>query len=105
MLTVLSEDVDQAWHVRLLDTEDYWNRLRDDILGRLLDHRLAKGTKDDHKTLRAEFEEVMDRDRATFGAPLEEIWPPARARLRDGGDHRIDGIRDSGAACGGFGGA
>jgi hypothetical protein len=93
-LAVPSEDVDQAWHLHLLYSEDYWNRLCGEVLGRPLHHGPATGADDDRKTLRAAYEETLDRYRAAFGEPPEQIWPPARARFRDGGRfRRVDRTR------------
>src|SRR5215475_14118054 len=38
-----SEDVDQAWHLHLTYSEDYWKRFCPEVLGKPLHHQPTKG--------------------------------------------------------------
>src|SRR5688500_8168689 len=46
-VVVPSEQVDQAWHQHLLDTQPYWDVFCKEVLRRPLHHRPGKGGIDD----------------------------------------------------------
>ena len=76
-----SEAVDQAWHLHLCYSRDYWQRFCPEVLGRELHHGPTKGgpaERDKHfeqyaLTLRS-YEEI-------FGSPPEDIWPASYKRF------------------------
>src|SRR5262245_43333513 len=44
-----SENVDQAWHLHLTYTQDYWKIFCPEILGQPLHHQPTKGGHDEHE--------------------------------------------------------
>lgn len=90
-----SEDVDAVWHLHLIYTRDYWDRLCADTLGRRIDHGPTKGG-------RAEADKYLDAYRRTLRAyqtefgtpPPSDIWPDERIRFeRPDRYQRIDTTR------------
>jgi hypothetical protein len=79
-----SDAVDQAWHLHLCYTRDYWQRFCPDVLGRDLHHGpTAGGLIEEHRYF-DQYAATLASYRAVFGecAP-EDIWPAAAKRLRD----------------------
>lgn len=75
-----SEQVDQAWHLHLLYTRSYWQRLCKGVLGRDLHHTPSKGGAIEHRRYRELYERTLASYQRVFGhsAPTD-IWPaPAR---------------------------
>jgi hypothetical protein len=78
-----SEDVDQAWHLHLIYTRDYWDRFCDRTLGRKIHHRPTQGgAAEDAKYLGA-YQRTLALYEAEFGtAPPVAIWPSPRQRFQ-----------------------
>lgn len=79
-----SDAVDQAWHLHLTYTRDYWERFCPEVLGRALHHGPTEGgTAEGHRFF-AQYAETMRSYERVFGrAPPCDIWPDARRRLID----------------------
>jgi hypothetical protein len=79
-----SDAVDQAWHLHLTYTRDYWDRFCPDVLGRALHHGpTAGGSAEEHRFF-AQYAETLASYETMFGqAPPPDLWPPAAQRLRD----------------------
>ncbi len=79
-----SDAVDQAWHLHLAYTRDYWDRFCPDVLGTLLHHGpTAGGTAETHRFF-DQYARTIAAYAAAFGEdPPEDLWPPAEQRLRD----------------------
>ncbi|MFM8579143.1 MAG: TIGR04222 domain-containing membrane protein [Planctomycetaceae bacterium] len=77
-----SEEVDQAWHLHLVYTRDYWDILCHDVLGGPLHHGPTRGGAhecdrfdDQYRRTLSTYAEVFDE------TPPADIWPPAERRF------------------------
>jgi hypothetical protein len=76
-----SDAVDQAWHLHLTYTRDYWERFCPQVLGRPLHHGpTAGGAAEGHRYFTQYAETLRSYERA-FGPPPADIWPDAARRL------------------------
>lgn len=79
-----SDAVDQAWHLHLTYTRDYWERFCPDVLGKPLHHGPTAGGPDERNRFFTQYAETLARYEAAFGmAPPSDIWPSAAQRLLD----------------------
>ena len=79
-----SDAVDQAWHLHLLYTRDYWERFCPHVLGRALHHGpTAGGPHEQHRFFAQYADTLLAYERAFGQAPPADIWPDARRRLLD----------------------
>lgn len=79
-----SDAVDQAWHLHLTYSRDYWERFCPDVLGRPLHHEPTRGGASETQRFHEQYAATLKRYTDTFGedAP-EDIWPAAARRLLD----------------------
>src|SRR5688572_31938652 len=54
-----SHDVDQAWHLHLCDTRNYWQRFCPQVLGRPLHHEPSRGRPAEHRRLREAYTRTL----------------------------------------------
>lgn len=79
-----SDAVDQAWHLHLTYTRDYWERFCPDVLGKPLHHGPTAGGPDERNRFFAQYADTLARYEAAFGThPPSDIWPSAAQRLLD----------------------
>lgn len=77
-----SEQIDQAWHLHLLYTRSYWDRLCDGVLGRPLHHSPSTGGPAEHAKHVDLYERTLASYRRLFHAePPADIWPCAARRF------------------------
>lgn len=77
-----SDEVDQAWHLHLLYTRDYWDRFCPEALGQPLHHGPTRGGAADGERFREWYERTMESYRRAFGRdPPADIWPAAEERF------------------------
>lgn len=77
-----SDAVDQAWHLHLTYTRDYWERFCPDVLGRPLHHGPTAGGSSERNRFFDQYADTLKRYEQTFGAtPPADIWPGAARRL------------------------
>lgn len=76
-----SDAVDQAWHLHLAYTRDYWNRLCPEVLGRSLHHGPTKGGREEGERFFEQYALTLRAYEAAFGPAPADIWPDARRRL------------------------
>ncbi len=76
-----SDAVDQAWHLHLTYTRDYWERLCPDVLGQSLHHRPTKGGRAEGARFFEQYAQTLRSYEAAFGPAPADIWPGARQRL------------------------
>ncbi|MBD3728404.1 MAG: hypothetical protein IE933_01740 [Sphingomonadales bacterium] len=77
-----SDAVDQAWHLHLTYSRDYWQRFCPDVLGGLLHHGPTTGTGDDRQRFYSQYAQTLKRYEEAFGEmPPGDIWPSARRRF------------------------
>ena len=75
-----SRAVDQAWHLHLCDTRDYWERFCPQVLGRPLHHEPDRGEPGDRPRLDQAYRRTLASYRAVFASePPADIWPPPPA--------------------------
>lgn len=77
-----SDAVDQAWHLHLAYTRDYWERFCPDVLGGPLHHGpTAGGTAERHRYY-TQYAETLKSYELAFGeAAPADLWPDAARRL------------------------
>ena len=76
-----SDAVDQAWHLHLTYTRDYWERFCPQVLGRPLHHcPTAGGLAEQHRFFEQYAQTLRSYERV-FGSPPVDIWPGAVQRL------------------------
>jgi hypothetical protein len=79
-----SDAVDQAWHLHLTYSRDYWERFCPDVLGRPLHHGPTAGGADEQHRFFDQYAATLKSYEAAFGAPAPaDIWPKAAQRLID----------------------
>jgi hypothetical protein len=69
-----SKAVDEVWHLHMIFTRSYWERLCGRVLGRALHHEPAGG-EDDAERFARQYEQTIESYRAWFGEPTEDVWP------------------------------
>ena len=70
-----SKAVDEAWHLHLLYTRNYWDEFCPKALGRSLHHNPAEGGAEDETRYAGWYEETLTSYARLFGeAPPPEIW-------------------------------
>ncbi|APZ99275.1 hypothetical protein BWQ93_12850 [Sphingopyxis sp. QXT-31] len=81
-MVVPSEAVDQAWHLHLAYTRDYWDRLCGDVLKAPLHHGpTAGGAEEDQRYFTFYAETLASYERLFGEIPPETIWPSAWQRF------------------------
>ena len=76
-----SDAVDQAWHLHLTYTRDYWERFCP-LLGRPLHHQpTAGGPAELHRFFDQYADTLFAYEQAFGAAPPADIWPDAARRL------------------------
>jgi hypothetical protein len=91
-----SHAVDQAWHLHMLHSRNYWDDFCGAVLGRELHHDPFDGAAE-HGRFLTQYQRTLDGYREVFGwtAP-SDIWPPARDRLAElRGEQRADARRSA----------
>ena len=77
-----SDAVDQAWHLHLSYTRDYWGRFCPEILGLSLHHGPTAGGEVERSRFFDQYARTLFRYEQVFGAvPPADIWPDAARRL------------------------
>ncbi len=77
-----SDAVDQAWHLHLTYTRDYWERLCPDVLGARLHHGPTKGGRAEASRYFEQYAQTLRSYEAAFGPAPGDIWPGAKQRLQ-----------------------
>jgi hypothetical protein len=77
-----SDAVDQAWHLHLTYTRDYWDRLCPEVLGHSLHHGPTKGGRAEGTRFFEQYALTLRAYEAAFGPAPADIWPDARLRLQ-----------------------
>ncbi len=81
-----SDQVDQAWHLHLTYTRDYWERFCPEVLGCPLHHGPTKGGSDEQHRFFTQYAETLRSYERAFGSPPADLWPDAARRLNQ--DHK-----------------
>ena len=86
-----SDAVDQAWHLHLICSRDYWERFCPNVLGRPLHHDAGSDGLDERHRHFEQYAETLKSYERTFkeSAPAD-LWPSAaRLLLEDGKARRV----------------
>lgn len=76
-----SDEVDQAWHLHLTYTRNYWDAFRE-ALGAPLHHGPTKGGRTEKNRYLENYERTLKAYAEEFGAPPpHDIWPPSMIRF------------------------
>ncbi|MCI4591615.1 hypothetical protein MOK15_16140 [Sphingobium sp. BYY-5] len=79
-----SDAVDQAWHLHLTYSRDYWERFCPDVLGRPLHHGPTAGGDVERSRFFEQYARTLQYYERVFGAsPPIDLWPGAGRRLID----------------------
>jgi uncharacterized protein (TIGR04222 family) len=82
-----SEDVDQAWHLHLTYSENYWKVFCPEILGQPLHHQPTRGGETERDKFEDWYARTLASYEAFFGAsPPADIWPSPAARRMESHD-------------------
>ncbi len=86
-----SDEVDCVWHLHLIYTQDYWDRLCRDTLGRRIDHGPTKGGDAEGEKFLDCYRRTLTLYQAEFGGPPPtDIWPGEDQRFDISRYQRID---------------
>lgn len=78
-----SDAVDQAWHLHLTYSRDYWEKLCP-LLGQPLHHGPTRGGADESARFHRAYAETLRSYEHWFGQPAPaDLWPSAQQRLFD----------------------
>lgn len=73
-----SDAVDQAWHLHLTYTRDYWDRFCPEVLGCKLHHGPTAGGGGERQRHFEQYAQTLKAYEAAFGVPAPtDIWPSA----------------------------
>lgn len=82
-----SEEVDQAWHLHMVYTRSYWDRLCGEVLGRPLHHDPTEGGAAEGMKFRDWYARTLESYRIHFGEnPPGDIWPGVEKRFARAGE-------------------
>lgn len=77
-----SDAVDQAWHLHLTYSRDYWQVFCPDVLGAELHHGPTRGGPDERGRFYRQYAETLAAYEHAFGhPPPADIWPSAARRF------------------------
>lgn len=80
-----SDAVDQAWHLHLTYSRDYWERFCPDVLGTPLHHGPTAGGSAEGDRYFEQYARTLKSYETAFGhLPPADIWPDARTRFLEG---------------------
>ena len=77
-----SDQVDQVWHLHLLYTRSYWQRLCNGVLKTPLHHEPTRGSSKERGKFDDWYARTLESYRRFFGQePPRDIWPDAGIRF------------------------
>jgi len=84
-----SDQVDQAWHLHLVYTRNYWQQFCGEVLEAPLHHGPTRGGALENAKYHDWYSATLVSYQQHFGAPPpSDIWPAPSARFRDAGAFR-----------------
>ncbi len=85
-----SDEIDQAWHLHLLYTRDYWEVFCPDVLGTALHHGPTRGGSTEATRYDEQYRRTLNSYAEAFNQPAPtDVWPPPAVRFGP----RIIGVR------------
>ena len=89
-----SDEVDQAWHLHLCYTKNYWEECCKGVLEFPLHHGPTKGGKDEAGKFHDWYGETLKSYREHFGAEAPaDVWPPSAIRFATRSFRRVDAAK------------
>ncbi len=85
-----SDEVDQVWHLHLMYSESYWNRLCKEVLPKPLLHGPTKGGKAEGDKFHDWYSKTLDSYQQFFGEPPADIWPAPADRFQSAQWQRVN---------------
>lgn len=79
-----SDQVDQAWHLHLAYTRDYWDVFCPQVLGRSLHHDPTQGGDAERTKYKEWYAQTLAAYVESFGHPPQDIWPAPEIRFTQG---------------------
>jgi hypothetical protein len=77
-----SDAVDQAWHLHLTHSRDYWDRFCPEVLGAPLHHGPTAGGSAERARYFEQYAQTLRSYQAAFGKrPPADVWPAAVRRF------------------------
>jgi hypothetical protein len=76
-----SDAVDQAWHLHLTYSRDYWQRFCPEVLGRDLHHGPTAGGGAEQARYFEQYARTLQSYEGAFGPAPRDIWLPAWQRF------------------------
>ncbi len=76
-----SDEVDQAWHLHLTYSRDYWGRFCPEVLGAPLHHGPTAGGARERARYAEQYARTLRSYERVFGTPPLAVWPDARRRF------------------------
>jgi hypothetical protein len=77
-----SDEVDQAWHLHMVYTRDYWDGFCGEVLRAPLHHGPTRGGQAENAKFEDWYGRTLDSYRREFGEePPADIWPTASVRF------------------------
>lgn len=73
-----SVHVDEAWHLHLLYTKSYWDKLCKEVLGRPIHHQPSEGGTSENTRFAGLYERTLNSYASVFGEPPADIWGKRR---------------------------
>ncbi|MEQ1635291.1 MAG: TIGR04222 domain-containing membrane protein [Methylococcales bacterium] len=77
-----SDQVDQAWHLHLINSRGYWNEFCPRVLGKPLHHEPSRGGQVEQEKFVDWYQKTLDSYERIFGyLPPADIWPASDQRF------------------------
>ncbi len=91
-----SDEVDQAWHLHMLYTSSYFERLCNQILGKTISHEPTKGGHDENEKFQDWYAKTLESYQSQFGTePPADIWPSSEERLQDSSRYQRINVQEN----------
>jgi len=79
-----SDQVDQAWHLHLLYSDEYFNNFCPNYLGEVIHHGPTRGGTKENSKYRSWYSKTLFTYKQIFGeSPPKDIWPGSSERFQD----------------------
>jgi hypothetical protein len=91
-----SDEVDQVWHLHMLYTSSYFDRLCKEILGKTIAHEPTKGGGSEGEKFHDWYAKSLESYQNQFGEePPADIWPPSEIRFERAPNFQRINVKDN----------